>query len=53
MGESVLDGVHVRPSTVVAVTDCQFAVIEESDYTTVRDRGHSQMSLDDKCFHLK
>lgn len=53
VGDAVLEGSHTRLSTVVAVTDCEFAVIDESDYTTVRDRGSSQMSLDDKCSHLK
>lgn len=53
VGDSVLEGVPLRSTTVVAVTDCEFAVLDESDFTLVRDRGHSQMSLDDKCHFLK
>lgn len=52
-GDDVLQGVPKRPNSVVAVTDCEFAVLDESDYTTVKDRGLSQMSLDDKCHFLK
>ena len=52
-GDDVLRGVPKRPNSVVAVTDCEFAVLDESDYTTVKDRGLSQMSLDDKCHFLK
>lgn len=46
-------GVVRRSNTVVAVTNCEFAVLEESDYAAVRDRELSQMSLDDKCHFLK
>lgn len=53
VGDSVLEGVPQRSTTVVAVTNCEFAALEEIDYAKVRDRGHSQMSLDDKCHHLK
>ncbi|CAM9376483.1 unnamed protein product [Ectocarpus sp. 12 AP-2014] len=52
-GDDVLRGVPKRPNSVVAVTDCEFVVLDESDYTTVKDRGLSQMSLDDKCHFLK
>lgn len=52
-GDDVLRGAPKRPNSVVAVTDCEFAVLDESDYTTVKDRGLSQMTLDDKCHFLK
>lgn len=53
VGDNVLEGVPSRGNTVIAVTDCQFAVINASDYAKVRERGHLQMTLDDKCHHLK
>lgn len=52
VGENVLEGVPFRSNTIIAVTDCQFAVIDASDYAKVRDRGHFQMTLDDKCHYL-
>ena len=55
-GEDVLEGggqAKKRNSTVIAVTDCEFAVLEAADYSEVRDRGLSQMTLDDKCHFLK
>eukprot|EP00752_Nemacystus_decipiens_P012745 g11286.t1 len=55
-GDDVLDGsseTKKRNGTVIAVTDCEFAVLEASDYSDVRDRGLSQMTLDDKCNFLK
>lgn len=48
-----MKGIPQRHTTVIAVTDCEFAVLDECDYAVVRDRGHSQMSLDDKCHFLK
>lgn len=52
-GDDVLKGEAQRPDTVIAVTDCEFAVLDEPNYATVRDRGLSQMTLDDKCHFLK
>lgn len=55
-GDDVLEGggeAKTRKSTVVAVTDCEFAVLDAPDYGDVRDRGLSQMTLDDKCNFLK
>lgn len=53
LGDGVLEGIPVRSSTIVAVTNCQFAVLDAADYAKIRDRGHTQMSLDEKCHHLK
>ena len=55
-GDDVLGeggGAKKRSGTVVAVTDCELAVLDEPDYVAVRDRGLSQMTLDDKCHFLK
>ncbi|CAM9523505.1 unnamed protein product [Scytosiphon promiscuus] len=52
-GDDVLKGEAKRSDTVMAVTDCEFAVLDEPNYATVRDRGLSQMTLDDKCHFLK
>lgn len=55
-GDDVLEGggeAKKRNDTVIAVTDCEFAVLDAPDYSDVRDRGLSQMTLDDKCHFLK
>lgn len=55
-GDNVLEGggeAKKRNGTVIAVTDCEFAVLNAPDYSDVRDRGLSQMTLDDKCHFLK
>lgn len=53
VGDSVLDGVLRRTSTVIAVTDCEFAAFDDSEFNKVKDQGPSQMSVEERCQYLR
>ncbi|CAM9432269.1 unnamed protein product [Chrysoparadoxa australica] len=47
-GDNVLDAIHTRTHTAIAVTDCQCAVVEYKDFASIRDHGHSIITVDEK-----
>lgn len=53
VGDSVLDGELCRSSTVIAVTDCEFAAFDDSEFHKIMDQGPSQMSVEERCQYLR
>lgn len=47
-GETVLEGIYTRFATVQAITVCDIAVFELSDYSAAQDKSHAKAVVDDR-----